>query len=331
MFPEFIGIGAQKAGTTWLHRNLAAHPEVWMPREKEVHYFDRKMPDRSSVLVRLLRRRRIDDQWRRQVKHRLVTHGLKERSLQKLRWDYKYYLKPYNDAWYASIFDGHEGAVTGEITPAYSVLGRDTISHVHKIMPDAKILFMMRNPIERVWSQAVMSFDKAEKGSALARSEEETLLRLKRHSSGYLTGYGRTLENWGAFYAPDEIFVGFLEDIHFHPEALLRSVYDFLGVDPTFEPEKANKKVHSRSAPTMPVKFAVHLARMLRDETAWLGERFGGYPAFWNHTAERLLQAPPTEDEIPYPLYESPLWDAWEGSRSVGLQSGVLSSMKVAV
>ena len=41
--PDFIGIGAQKAGTTWLHRNLQAHPEIWMPTEKELHYFDEKI------------------------------------------------------------------------------------------------------------------------------------------------------------------------------------------------------------------------------------------------------------------------------------------------
>lgn len=38
--PDFLGIGAQKAGTTWLHANLAAHPGVFLPATKELHYFD---------------------------------------------------------------------------------------------------------------------------------------------------------------------------------------------------------------------------------------------------------------------------------------------------
>lgn len=39
--PNFLGIGAQKAGTTWLHQLLASHPDVYMPKKrKEVHYFD---------------------------------------------------------------------------------------------------------------------------------------------------------------------------------------------------------------------------------------------------------------------------------------------------
>ena len=38
--PDFLGIGAQKAGTTWLHDNLSCHPELYLPPEKEIHYFD---------------------------------------------------------------------------------------------------------------------------------------------------------------------------------------------------------------------------------------------------------------------------------------------------
>jgi hypothetical protein len=38
--PDFLGIGAQKAGSTWLYRNLSKHPEVQMSSRKEIHYFD---------------------------------------------------------------------------------------------------------------------------------------------------------------------------------------------------------------------------------------------------------------------------------------------------
>jgi hypothetical protein len=40
--PTFIGIGVQRAGTTWLHTLLASHPDVYMPtRRKEIRFFDR--------------------------------------------------------------------------------------------------------------------------------------------------------------------------------------------------------------------------------------------------------------------------------------------------
>lgn len=39
--PDFIGIGVQKGGTSWLHRQLLEHPEVYVPEtRKEVHFFD---------------------------------------------------------------------------------------------------------------------------------------------------------------------------------------------------------------------------------------------------------------------------------------------------
>ena len=40
--PTFLGIGVPRAGTTWLHTLLSAHPDVYLPtRRKEVRFFDR--------------------------------------------------------------------------------------------------------------------------------------------------------------------------------------------------------------------------------------------------------------------------------------------------
>lgn len=41
--PDFLGIGVQKAGTTWLHDNLAVHPDVGVAAEKELNFFKRGM------------------------------------------------------------------------------------------------------------------------------------------------------------------------------------------------------------------------------------------------------------------------------------------------
>ena len=70
MFPDFIGIGAQKAGTTWLHRNLQAHPGIWMPKEKELHYFDEKITQEGGLLGRLRGDSPADKRWRRQARSR---------------------------------------------------------------------------------------------------------------------------------------------------------------------------------------------------------------------------------------------------------------------
>ncbi len=337
MFPDFVGIGAQKAGTTWLDRNLRTHPQIWMPRIKELHYFDRRINDARGGIRRLLGKRQLDQQWRTQVKHRARVNLIDSFSIENLLWDIKYYLKTPSDEWYASLFRPSEGQVAGEITPAYSTLDRATVAHVREIMPEAKIIFMMRNPIERAWSQAVMSLDNKVRGSAKFASEKRFLRVFERNSVALLTDYRRTFENWQGLYPEGQIFVGYLEDVHFHPKELLRRLYDFLGVDPSFEPAKAQRKIHSRSEDKMPTRLAIHLARSYYDEMEYLRDRFGGYASFWLYCARRLIDDPPAGEFIPYPLWESSLWDDWmgdvgrsqaAGSRGARFQSGPLSSMQ---
>ena len=336
MFPDFIGIGAQKAGTTWLDRNLRAHPQVWMPRIKEIHYFDRKINDPRGAIRRLFGRRPPDQQWRKQVKYCVKAHLIRNFSFEDLLWDFRYYMRSPDDEWYASIFEPGKGRVTGEITPAYSTLAKDAVAHVHEIMPEAKIIFMMRNPVERAWSQAVMSFDKVEKGSAKSVSKKRFLRRFERNSLTLLTDYRQALENWSSFYPEEQIFVGFLEDVHFHPENLLRRLYDFLGADPSFEPSSAREKIHSRSENKMPVSLATHLARTYYDELEQLRGRFGGYASFWLYCADRLINEPSEQQRkfIRYPLWESSLRGEWMsasgvepamGSTEAEPQSGPLS------
>lgn len=332
MYPDFIGIGAQKAGTTWLYHNLRVHPQIWIPR-KEVHYFDQKINDTSASLrSRLFGRRLQDQRWRGQVKHWTMVH-LKNRSLSGLIWIFKYYVRTPSDEWYASLFDGSEGRIAGEITPNYSVLDKETIAHVHELMPETKIIFLMRNPIERAWSQAVMHFDK--EGRSVETVSEEKLRNFRSNQSRLLTDYLRTLENWGSFYPEEQIFVGFLEDIHFYPNRLLERLYRFLGADPSAEYQVIKRKIHSRAVETMPIRIASRLADSYREDIRRLSERFGGYASFWLYCAERLVEDPPAGESIPYPLWEASLWGDWLeacgeaspiGSPETEPQSGLLSA-----
>ena len=313
MRPDFIGIGAQKAGTTWLSRNLQAHPEVWMPPIKEVHYFDERIEDPANPLTRVFGKATgendRDRRWRRQVRRRTARH-LEKFSKPDALWDLKYYAGRADDRWYLSLFEPGGGRVAGEITPAYSTLGREAVAHVHALAPDAKILLMLRNPIERAWSQATMRLQRTGERTA----GPERLRRLfDREGSRARTDYLRALENWNSFYPEDRIFVGFLEDVHFFPEELLRRVYAFLGVDASFKPRGVGERVHARSTGRAPTGSITYLAHSYREETARLAERFGGYADFWRHCAGRLSKEPPAEEEIPYPLWESYLWGEWGG------------------
>jgi hypothetical protein len=288
MYPDFLIIGAQKAGTTWLHHNLQVHPEVWMP-DYEVHYFDRRVRD----------------------------------------------LGTFDDEWYSSLFEEGEGKTIGEVTPAYSIVDADIAAHAHEIMPESRLIFLMRSPMERAWSHAVMRIVKKE-GGVENVPEDVLLRRFDREKSILRTNYLRTLENWGASFPTEQIFVGFLEDIHFHPEEFFRGVCEFLGVDASFRPPRMEKKINARSSAEMPTRVAVHLARTYHESMRRLEERFGGYASFWRYSADRLLEDPPAEKNITYPLWDSYLRDEWmeskEGSPEMFgqgyLQSGPLSSIQ---
>jgi hypothetical protein len=215
------------------------------------------------------------------------------------------------------------------MTPDYAVLEKEGVAQVHELMPDAKIIFMMRNPVERPWSVTTMGL------RIRGRSMEDMTIRnfrrqFDRGRVRRMTDYLRTLDSWSAFFPEERIFVGFLEDIHFFPEETLRRLYRFLGIDPSAARGAITQKIHPGSVSEMPMRLAIYLARSYLEETEHLEERLGGYASFWRFCAERLIGFPPAEEHLPYPLWESRLWKAWPGSGQIRLQSGPLPSVRVA-
>jgi hypothetical protein len=334
--PDFIGIGAQKAGTTWLSHNLQSHPEIWMPRNKELHYFDDRINDPrnpvSRIYGRLTGKGHVNRRWRRQVKSRLRAHWTRSPG-RELLWDLKYYAGAPGDGWYASLFEPGRRKVKGEITPAYSTLPLEDVAYIHNLVPEARIIFMLRNPIERAWSQFVMRLDRSGQRELGLTRYRKLLRNVEREGSRSRTNYLQALENWTAFYPEERIFVGFLEDIYFYPDELLGNVYRFLGVDASFRPQGAGEKVHARSAGRMTSDAAVYLAGLYREELSSLSEHFGGYASFWLFCAEKLAASVPEEEYLPYPLWESAFWGEWiKASKGrPDCQSGLLSSAETAL
>ena len=72
------------------------------------------------------------------------------------------------------------------------------------------------------------------------------------------------------------------------------------------------------------------MARAYHEQIRALDERFGGYASFWLYCADRLVNDPPPEEHLPYPFWVSPLWEEWEGSQGMTMQSGPLSSVRAA-
>ena len=60
----------------------------------------------------------------------------------------------------------------------------------------------------------------------------------------------------------------------------------------------------------MSASQAVYLAQTCRGDLERLDARFGGYASFWRFCAEKLLEEH-LEEDVPYPLWESPMWEEW--------------------
>jgi hypothetical protein len=313
--PQFVVIGAQKSGTTWLYSNLKVHDGLWLPPEKELHYFDEKRYDRSSLLGRIRRDRR----WRRQFKHQ-VSLLREDFSADHLRWSLRYLTRPPDDDWYLSLFAPGGTKVTGEITPSYSAIDAEQVAAFHRLLPDTKIVFLMRHPVERAWSAAMMGVLRGRRGLERVRARvqpagssadaDSLVAHAESDQSVPKTDYARTLDLWSAHYDPGRIFVGFLEDIHFRPAELLTSICSFLGVSDRDDWPTLRTRVYSGSADTIPASFACRLAERYEPLVTELESRIGSYASWWRYVTEQLL-AGVEGSSLTYPFYEGHLWEAW--------------------
>jgi hypothetical protein len=237
-FPDFLGIGAQKAGTTWLHANLGCHPEVFLPEPKELHYFNGKP--------------------------RLPL------------------------AFYKAKFRKAGTRTCGEITPAYGHLPEPEIARIRGLNPNLKLLLMLRNPVARAWSGAVMQLATFQGKTEEDIPEREFLEYLQSDHSVARTSYLKNLAAWEEHFPKQQFFIGFFEDLKRRPWELLLDVFQHLEISTDVDPAGflagervmpitakeglAKSKGTSQGVPAFAADF---LGELYKDEIAQLKQRFG--------------------------------------------------------
>jgi len=290
MFPKFIGIGAQRSGSTWVARNLRFHPGIWLSPIKELHYFDGK----KVGIPEGVWRKYFTQQWPHKRFRRLLLSRLKAKltscRLNDWEWDYRFFLSRQNDNWYASLFDQGLGKCTGEITPAYSILDEGEVNDIYRLMPDSKIIFMMRDPIDRSWSQAVKEFTLHKKRQLNSVTDEEWVECFTHRRVVLRSDYLRTLDIWQRFYRQEQMFVGFFEDIVDRPAGLLMEIYQFLGVDTDekYIPAGLGNKVNAGTRTVIPQKWEKFLAHQYHDQVREINQRYAGRAKDWLVRADRV-------------------------------------------
>jgi hypothetical protein len=249
IYPDFFCVGAPRAATTWLQKRLGRHPDVFIPRVKELHFFDEPME--------------VDPP------HRPV-----EPVPNRIFFDMN---SPSHWRWYSLHYLRAGTRVKGDVTPEYSIISRERIALVAARMPELKLIYMLRNPVERAWSDACRPF--MFKPSRLLR-RPETMEEIKRevmHPMMLKHGDYRTvMENWESVFDRSRILYLFFEDVAESPRRQLVRVCRHLGLDPEGLPDERDDRTKENVAPRfqMPSDIRAVLVERYRPQKAFLEERF---------------------------------------------------------
>jgi hypothetical protein len=131
--------------------------------------------------------------------------------------------------WYESLFAGARGQIAvGEGSTSYSKsrLFPRTAERVAAHLPDAKLLYIVRHPLDRILSHWLHTATEVRPMPPLADAIE----RWPHFVDSSL--YWKQVEAYRRFYPDDRILILFFEDLVERPHEVMRCCYEFLGVDP---------------------------------------------------------------------------------------------------
>ncbi len=234
-FPNFIGIGAMRSGTSWFSKNLDKHPQIAMSKRKELHFFDREIDSSKNPF-------------------------LPKQVEAKIRYS-KYFVK-------AGILN----KVKGEFTPAYAILSREKISLIHSWMPNVKLIFVMRDPVLRAWSHARKDYEIYRGKPIQHASTNEIIEYFDQPAVANRGNYADCLENWFRYYQKDSFFITFMDEVATRPMELIKEVYEFLGVDSNIGIDESDmsKKVNARPLTNLPDDIREYLENTLYEQNTRL-------------------------------------------------------------
>ena len=261
--PDFLCIGAHKGGTTWLYQQLDSHPAFWMPPFKELHYFDQ-----LSNVERASSPRCRD-----------------ERDLRFLESIKSLSAKPYMDLeHYARLFEAKGSLLSGDISPNYSTLSNEVIRQVAGYFPTLKVIFLARDPVERVWSHLSMEVRYRQIEPFDVTDINEVNRNLVRRGL-LLRSYPSTVvARWKRHVQPDRFRIYFFDDLQGNPTELRRSILRFLDADPAKRGSRAMADYNGwAGVEKLPLTDEVrsHLARFFKKELKTCAARLGGPARDW--------------------------------------------------
>ena len=231
--PDFLVIGAPKAGTTALHAALARHPGLYMSPVKEPKFFlsDGPPPTKGGPGDALTYREHI---WRRPD--------------------------------YEALFDpAPAGTLRGESTPLY-LYDRAAMRRIRAALPDARLIVIVRDPVERAhsnWTHLWSAGLEPVGDFVRACGEEERRIAAGWASFWHYAGlgrYGEQLEYLFTIFPREQVLVLRYRLLVDEPEQTLDEICAFLGVQQGVLAEIPRHNVTAHPEPTLTHR-AVSLAQ----------------------------------------------------------------------
>jgi hypothetical protein len=244
--PHFLCIGVPKAGTTWLYNNLRQHPRIWLPPLKEIHYFDR--PARPYLLD--LFHPRYHERYRLRRWLGPAMRGLRSQP-HDLGWYMRFFLGYRTPSWYRSLFTPRPNQIAGDITPTYCILPDERIARVAHLLPGARVILILRDPVERIWSHAAMYFSRYGQRGLRNATRAEIAAFIDRPQVRLRSDYTTILSRWQRHFPPAQWHIALHEDLAADPTGFLHAICRFLNVEP-ITPPAVGERVHAGSYPPVP-------------------------------------------------------------------------------
>lgn len=220
-----LGVGAQKAGTTWLHNYLNLFDEANMGIGKEYHIWN-AMHHRLCANQKLT----LGKIFRTKSSIPFLSCPSRELAIRLMMQRFDGYYERY----FSNIARG-DIKITGDITPCYAVLEPQTLETIRSRMEgvgfNVKVVFLLRDPVERCWSairhhRSVL----ARAGKPLKAETEIDHLRraFDTEQMQIRTRYQDTIANLEQVFPPEDIWLGLYETMFSEME--VQKISDFLGI-----------------------------------------------------------------------------------------------------
>lgn len=198
--------------------------------------------------------------------------------------------------WYVAHFQpGATRPARGEFTPDYARLRPEAVKAIARLLPELRLIFVIRDPVERTISQ-LRNFTLYRRPHA--RTGELLRHVVERRSSRLRNDYLRTIECWSRAFGPDSLLVVLYDELCADPVGVMATVAEHLGVDPAIRPpaERVSARVSVRADRVDQLAHEElirwYLARMWLEPTRALDERLGGRVSHWIAAMEQQSSGP---------------------------------------